>query len=51
MALVFLMLVARSSSAIAEHPIGPVLTGCGWATTALVTAVSVYFVVGRALAG
>jgi hypothetical protein len=45
------MLVARSPRAMAEHPIGPVLTGCGWATIALVTAVSFYIVVGRALGG
>ena len=41
--LVFLLLAARNRRAMHRHPIGGVLTGIGWLTTALVTGVAVFF--------
>jgi Mn2+/Fe2+ NRAMP family transporter len=43
--LVFLLLIARKPEAVGTVPVGPRLTAPGWATTAVVTAAGLAFVV------
>lgn len=48
--LAFLLLVARDTRVMQSHPIGPVLTGIGWAATIMIGAISLYFL-GQPLLG